>query len=357
MIGAGTLSAVADRLRAHPFALWFYGDSIGFEGLLAADALTGRTGFRDFAHGVFRGWAARRRPFRADDNTAPGRAMCHLAAETGDEVLREALDDLAVHLFARRRVEGAAITFEDTLRALRPPYGGEALAAADARLMEDPGAGVWLDCLHFDPPFYAALEALFPGRGWGAAAEAEALAYRDMLRDPETGLYRHFWLEKTGKSYIRGWGRGQGWALLGLLDVAESLPRAATGEVGAAVRDLAGAMRARQRADGNWWALVHEPRSGEESSTAAFMACAFYRGMSLGLLPAEQFAEPAERAWNAMAANLGADGVLTGVSAAVYAALVESHYWHVTVGHVVPWGQGPVLTAAAARAAWQKEAA
>jgi unsaturated rhamnogalacturonyl hydrolase len=108
-------------------------------------------------------------------------------------------------------------------------------------------------------------------------------------------------------------------------------------------------MRGFQRADGNWWAMVHEPASGPESSTAAFMATAFYRGIRLGVLDPAHFRAPADRAFAAMSANLDAEGNLQGVSAAVYAALVEEHYWNVPRGLIVPWGQGPVLTAALAR--------
>ena len=87
-----------------------------------------------------------------------------------------------------------------------------------------------------------------------------------------------------------------------------------------------------------------------KSSTAAFMATAFYRGIALGLLPEATFRDPADRAYAAMWKNLHGDGRFAGVSAAVYAALIEEHYWYVPVDFVVPWGQGPVLTAIAARA-------
>jgi unsaturated rhamnogalacturonyl hydrolase len=30
-------------------------------------------------------------------------------------------------------------------------------------------------------------------------------------------------------------------------------------------------------------------------------------------------------------------------------ALVDEHYWNVPLNRIVPWGQGPVLTAIAAR--------
>ena len=123
-------------------------------------------------------------------------------------------------------------------------------------------------------------------------------------------------------------------------------------EVRDEARRLALRMVETQLPDGHWHCMVHEPRSGPESSTAAFMATAFYRGMSGGLLDPDIFAEPADRAWRAMCGKLDGEGNLTGVSAAVMSALVEEHYWHVPLDRIVPWGQGPVLTAEAARRAW-----
>jgi unsaturated rhamnogalacturonyl hydrolase len=346
------LRRVAEKLAQHEFKGWFYGDSIGFEGLVAAGDMLGVKTWQDFSHGFFRAWATRMAPFQLDDNTAPGHVMCEIVKRTDDKVLRQAVLRLADHLYSRRRVRGIAITFEDTLRALRQPYGGVPLSAADQEFMQNPGAGIWLDCMHFDPPFYAHLSEI-AGPEWGKRAVDEILAYCELLLDPELGLYNHYWLEKTGRSYIRGWGRGQGWALLGLLDVVAhvSVDMARYGEVVGKASALAEAMRHFQLADGNWWAMVHEPESGPESSTAAFMACAFYRGIRLGVLAADTFREPADRAFAAMSANLDEDGNLQGVSAAVYAALVQEHYWHVPRGLIVPWGQGPVLTAAQARRA------
>jgi unsaturated rhamnogalacturonyl hydrolase len=278
--------------------------------------------------------------------------MCEIVRRTGDEVLKQAVLKLAVHLAGRRKIGGVSVTFEDTLRSLRFPYGGVKLDAEDTALMADPGAGIWLDCMHFDPPFFAHLGRIGAGAEWSQRAVDEILGYSDFLLDAETGLYCHFWLEKTRRAYTKGWGRGQGWALLGLMDVAEYASSESAGheEVVRRTRDLAERMLAFQQKDGNWFALVHEPRSGPESSTAAFMAGAFYRGIKLGLLPAATFRPAADRAYDAMLANLDADGNLKGVSAAVYSALVEEHYWHVPVNFIVPWGQGPVLTAALARA-------
>jgi unsaturated rhamnogalacturonyl hydrolase len=341
------IERAADRLLAHPFAAWFYGDSIGFEGLLAASELLGTARHADFAHGFLRGWAARDRPYGPDDNTAPGHILCRLAEQRGDALLRDAAARLGEHLAARRRIDRVAVTFEDARRSLRAPYGPVTPPPDELELIDDPGAGIYLDCLHFDPPFYAALARLTGDRAWAAQAIEEALGYGRLLFDPTTGLYRHFWLERTGQAYGPGWGRGQGWALLGLLDVAALTSGEAGGDgILAAVRSLAEAMLALQRPDGAWFAVVDRPESGDETSTAAFMAAGFRRGIALDVLDEARFGPAADRAWDATWRAVDEDGLLTGVSAAVYSSTVPDHYLHVPRGFDVPWGQGPLLVAA-----------
>ena len=354
-IDVGLVADVAERLGAHPFKGWFYGDSIGFEGLIAAAKILDDPKWVNFSHGFFRAWATRMTPFQPDDNTAPGHVMCDIVEQTGDVILRDAVLELGRHLRSRRKHGQVSITFEDTLRSLRQPYGGAGLSDSEQKQMENPGAGIWLDCMHFDAPFFAHLSRIDPEGGWARAAIDEILGYKPLLFSAETGLYRHYWLEDVNRSYIDGWGRGQGWALLGLLDVAHYVPATFAGveAVKAEALALARRMLDYQLKDGNWHCMVHEPRSGPESSTAAFMATAFYRGIKMGLLPEAEFVEPAARAYEAMVANLDSNGNLLGVSAAVMSALVEEHYWHVPLNRIVPWGQGPVLTAIAAQASAQ----
>lgn len=172
--------------------------------------------------------------------------------------------------------------------------------------MQAPGLGIWLDCIRFDPPFFAHLDKIDPGQGWAEAAVSDILGYRELLPDAEIGNYNHFWLEKVQRPYTRGWIRGQGCALLGPIDVAEYLPNGPAGAIGvmAEALRLARRMLDFQLPDGNWHCMVHEPLSGPESFTAALMATAFFRGVHLGLLPVAEFAGPAEQAYRAMEANL-----------------------------------------------------
>src|SRR6185436_20648463 len=120
--------------------------------------------------------------------------------------------------------DGASVSF--AIAPLREPYGGPPLPPDEASLLLDAGPGVYLDCLHFDPPFLVHLGRLIGDAHLVEEGVRQALAYVSMLQDPASGLFRHFWLERTGRAYVAGWSRGQGWALMGLLDVLEQLPSA-----------------------------------------------------------------------------------------------------------------------------------
>jgi unsaturated rhamnogalacturonyl hydrolase len=341
------LRAAGELLLEHRFQGWFYGDSIGFEGLLAASDVLGDPRYREFARGFIHGWATRAEPYREMDNTAPGLVMTRFA-ET-DPLSLDAARRLADHLRTRPKVEGVYVSFASA--PLREPYGGFELSLADRRLLEAPGPGVYVDCLHFDPPFFVALGVLLGDTSLIDDGAEQALGYVRLLQDAGSGLFRHFYLEQTGAAYVLGWSRGQGWALLGLLDVLERLPvghRSRAGLIAAAAR-LARALRDCQRVDGSWSAVAHVRSSADESSTAAFLAAAFWQGIRLDVLDRGTFEAAAEQAWSATLGSLTSGGKLEGVSSAVWSSTDDRHYHHVPRGEVVPWGQGPVLVAAARR--------
>ena len=339
------LAAAADLLRGYRFRVWHYGESVGMEGLLRAADMLGRPDLEGWVYGLVRGWAARRSPFAEIDNTAPGKVICALAERYGDELLIEAALDTAEHLGARRTLCGVAVPFERA--PLREPFGGEPLDAAARALLADPGPGVFVDPLHFDPPFLVHLGALTGSAALTDRGAAQALALVNLLQD-DSGAFWHFYLERSGERYGLGWGRGQGWALLGLVDVLERLPaaHAAHAPLKRGLVELAEALRATQRADGSWSAVIFDPSSGPEASTAAFVAYGFPRAVRAGLLTGD-FLDAARAAWSHTARRVRPDGVLAGVSHNVWASTAASHLSHVPLGAVAPWGQGPLLLAAA----------
>lgn len=340
------LEMVADSLLLLPYEAWNFGDSVAFEGMLAASSRLGDDRWRSFAHGFVRSWAADPRPFVRLDCTAPGLAMVEVARRTGDARVSEAAIGLADYLLDRPRIGSLFATWEQS--PLQHPYGPHQLPPDQVRVLGSPPPGAFIDCLHFDPPFLVSLGVHVSREDLVGEGVQQALAYIDVLQR-EDGTFDHFVLEGSDRTYGPRWGRGQGWALLGLLDVLEHLPDGdarAEPLVGAATR-LVEAMVSMQRHDGHWDAVVGDPESGDETSTAAFMADGFLRAARLGIVSVDTVIEPSRRALGAALASTTDEGVLGGVSAAVNACTLPSHYAHVPRGFLVPWGQGPLAMALA----------
>ena len=339
------LPSVAATLTELPYEGWHFGDSVAFEGMIAAGDALAAGEYQAFARGFVRGWAARLEDYRPLDCTAAGRAMVGLAQRTDDPAIMAAARGLAEYLVTRRQLAGVYATWERS--PLRRPYGPRGLDADEVELLSDPGAGVFVDCLHFDPPFFAALGQATGEQRWIDEGVQQALGYVALLQDP-SGLFHHFHLERTGRTYVLGWGRGQGWALSGLLDVIEAAPsHPDLPAVVAAARLLVDAMLAAQRSDGHWDAVVGVAASGDETSTAAFMVFALRRAARLGVTGHGDVDGAVRAALAATVIAIDEKGALTGVSAEVWACTLDEHYWHVPRDFVVPWGQGPAALALA----------
>lgn len=338
------LSAVAGTLVRYEYVPWSFGDSVAFEALRAYGTQRD-PGVEDFVHGFLRAWAARAEPFRRLDCTVPGLALVETYESTGDDLLLTAALRLAEYLSVRPRIRGIFATWEHS--PLRRPWGGAPLSATDARLLAKPPAGSFVDCLHFDPPFFAALGRSSGDRRWTDLAVEQAGAYIEALQR-DSGFFDHFVLEGVEGTFGPGWGRGQGWAALGLLDVLAALgpEHPARPELTRSLVRLLLAMSRTQRSDGHWNAVV-DRASEVETSTAAFMAVAARRALrgpaELDAETRTRLADMTLRAHEAVVAALSAEGRLLGVSAAVNASTVDGHYEHAPTGFVVPWGQGPAL--------------
>lgn len=336
--------SVADALLHLQLRTWDFGDSVCFEALVAASDALGHERWARFAHGWGRAWATRSKPFTRLDCTLPGRVLVGLAVRYGDQQLLHALRDLADYLMSRPTLDGV---YESLPRApLLSPYSGVPLDERQKALLDDPPPGVFVDCMHFDPPFLIALGLTTGESRYRDAGVEQALGYIQLLQR-EDGLFDHFVLRGQTGTFGPGWGRGQGWAVLGLLDVVEKLGQedGSRATIVGSARRLLESMAALQRSDGHWHAVVTDPESGDEFSTAAFMARAFSEGLRLGVVSGDQPSAALALARQAVIGSLDAEGRLREVSAAVYASTAPSHYGCVPRGYVVPWGQGPALLA------------
>jgi unsaturated rhamnogalacturonyl hydrolase len=344
------LRAVADTLLQLPYETWNFGDSVAFDAMLEVSTTLGDPTYARFAHGWARAWATRALPHRRLDCTAPGHAMVRMSRLYNDSRLLGALVGLADYLLSRPRIRGVFATWERS--PLVQPCGPEALDPREAALAAAAPPGVFVDCLHFDPPFFTSLGELTTSEIYLRAGFEQARGYVELLQGA-SGLFDHFILEGEEGTFGPGWGRGQGWALLGLLDVLETAQHLRLDTqsqetvelLSDAASKLIAAMVMLQRDDGHWYAAVNHPHSGDEYSTTAFMACGMSRALRMGVASGSSVLRGAEQARDAVLRSITAEGRLQKVSAAVMACTRASHYQHVPTNFLVPWGQGPAILA------------
>ena len=211
--------------------------------------------------------------------------------------------------------------FDELSAAGVPPLSAADAAASEARLFDQGAAAAGKEKGPAEPEY---------GQGWtddmfmagsvlarsgarsGRTADMDAAArlltaYADRLQQPN-GLFNH---AVNGPA---AWGRGNGFAALGLVETLTRMP--ATHPLAPRLlevyrRQMAG-VRAKQAPDGSWRQVVDDPGAYREETATAMLLTAMARGIRSGWLDAS-YRPVVDRAWRALAAHVMSDGTLVDV--------------------------------------------
>jgi unsaturated rhamnogalacturonyl hydrolase len=348
-----TVGRAADLLMRYGWKFWFWGDSVGFEGLLDAAEWLEEAKYEAFVYGTMKAWIARRHPARAWDYTAPGVALLRLYERTSDAALLRAARDHAEYLVAFRQTEhGAYVRFEDPEFDLPPELPEHHIGAAPGFATSSGGPCIFVDNMHFDGPFFAKLYQLTGDRRYRDLAVNNILPSVQLLFDERDHLFHHFWSERLRAPNGVFWGRGQGWAMLGIIHTLEHLPGddPAVPTLLKVFQQHSLALAASQDPSGHWHTVITDPSSYMEPSIAAFVVDGFSRGLRQGWL-SDSNRPAVDRAFAALMQSVREDGQLESVSYETYPSLHAEHYKTMPRGAMVPWGQGPLLSAICSYAA------
>lgn len=336
---------LADRLMAHRWKSWFWGDSSGLEGMLDASVVTGESCYAGFVYGMMKCWIARSIPGREWEYTAPGVALLGCYKNFRDPALLEMAVRHADYLAQfPQTAHGAYVRYSNAHYDRDPELPG---TGEDPQAEQKQGnPAVFVDNMHFDGPFFAGLAAITGAPQYRDLALENIFGSISLLRDDKTGLFSHFWTLESERPNGIFWGRGQCWALMGMVLTLEALPESEPRrkDLLAVFRQLSEALVDLQDASGHWHTVVNDPDSYLETSIAAGVATAFFEGARLGLLE-ESFAQVAGRALEACLPHVKPDGLFDGVSYETYPSYRAEHYRKMPTGAMVPWGQGMLLTA------------
>jgi rhamnogalacturonyl hydrolase YesR len=306
---------------AYWFYFWDWGEGIAFEGLDAWAAATGQPQFRDFVTATLDRWMqiTKGKPSRF------GPAVCLLSRRHSPEYLA----------FARR--------IGDVLL--------EAPVERGTALLDHPSRSIFVDSLCSDPPFLLQLTEATGDERYARRAGEILLGHCRMLQNETTGLFSHFTDLGSGVAPGIPWGRGNGWATLGLASyVSDS--HTGTPERAEAIdrlRALCEGLGRHRIPNAGWRNLIDRPESYPESSTTVLVACALVKALRAGVLGPE-WQEMADETWQTVEHRIDTSGHLVSVSYRPGVNTDPSRYEHApALGGAYPWAQGPYLLAAAQR--------
>jgi len=342
---------VADRLLSNDWKVWFWGDSSGLEGLLDAAELLQDAKYQSFVYGMVKAWVAKGSPKNEWEHTAAGVALLRVYEATGDDALLQKAVSHAEYLASFSQTEnGAYIRYEDADLDKAPEMSAEQLREAEAIGAtfnhKKGGPCVFVDTMHFDAPFFAYLFKITGDSQYRQLAADTIRSQIELLFQEETSLFHHFWVKETQQTNGVCWGRGQGWALLGMALTMKYLPDddPIQADVLKVFRRQCEALASTQDSSGHWHTVILDEDSYLETSVAAFVADGFGRGLRHGWLDSS-YQAIIDKALAALKKDVGPDGTVLGVSYETYPSLNLKQYRFMPRDAMVPWGQGPFLSA------------
>ena len=145
--------------------------------------------------------------------------------------------------------------------------------------------------------------------------------YAGKLQRPD-GLFIH------AENGAHAWGRGNGFALLGLTEALLHLPASWAGR--AAVLEIyrrhLAALASHQSDDGSWRQVIDEPASYRELTATAMITAAIARGISRGWIDRAAYEPIMNRGWQAVAARVNGDGTVKDVCSSTGAGPTKEYY-------------------------------
>jgi len=195
---------------------------------------------------------------------------------------------------------------ETAARALAVQGAEEALRVAPTGYAQH-GQG-WTDDMFMMSSILAGTGGM-PGRAGDLDHLGKMLVSYAGRLQREDGIFVHFTDGRVA------WGRGNGFASLGLTEALTSFPagHALRSQVLDIYRRHVRAMRLMQAPDGMWRQVVDEPGAYREESVTAMTLASMARGVRLGWIDAATYRPVIDRAWRALAAHITGDGAIVDI--------------------------------------------
>ena len=200
-----------------------------------------------------------------------------------------------------------------------------AIAGAEFAFPEAPDAILrsptgWTDDMFMASSLLSRVGAQQGEDRYGVTVGRLLTSYAENLQRPD-GLFIH-----SGRG-PQAWGRGNGFAILGLTEALMFLPDdwADRPRVLDIYRRHAESLVRHQAPDGMWHQIVDEPGSYRELTVTSMILVALARGIRLGWLD-DGYRSVIDRAWRGIAAHIAEDGTVVDASTSTGAGETKQYY-------------------------------
>jgi len=312
---------------------WSWGDGVLMFGVSNLAERTGERCYWDYMarwmdHHIRQGYY-----IAFSDNCPPGIAAARLYKETGEPRYREVTDRVWDYLenVAERTADGGL-----------------------NHMGFITGSQLWVDSLFM---FGIVLNEMASQQGdprYHQEIVDQIRVFSHHLRDPETGLYRHMYDDRTRAVKPEEnlfWSRGNAWVFVTLVEVLSVLPleHASRGDLLSLLNAMAESIAELQDDSGLWHTLLNDPATYLETSASALYAYGFHKAARVGILSAEYGALAALAMNGILATRLFRDcedGLIVSGTSHGTSPGDRDYYANVTTGDQVPYGVGSFLLAA-----------
>jgi len=182
-----------------------------------------------------------------------------------------------------------------------------------------------------------------------ADAVRQYLQFSERMFIPETGLFRHGWVEGSSEHPAFCWARANGWALLSACELLDALPTdyPERSKILELFKKHLRGIAAYQSSNGLWHQLLDRNDTYLETSASAIYVYCIAHAINKGWVDAVAYGPVAQLGWQAVAQNINDKGQVEGTCVGTGMAFDPAYYSYRPVSVYAAHGYGPVIWAGA----------
>lgn len=208
---------------------------------------------------------------------------------------------------------------------------------------------VWLDDMYMGIPSIALKGKMERESRFYSEAVKQIKQFADRMYLPQTGLFRHGWVENMAQHPAFYWARANGWAMLTLCEVLDVLPtnNPDYSSILTLLQNHIASVSALQSPSGAWHQLLDRNDTYLETSATAIYTYCIAHAINSGWVDAKAYGPIAILGWNAVTQTVSDKGAVEGTCVGTGMAFDAAFYAHRPVSAAAAHGYGPVIMAGA----------